>query len=57
MIVLRLDMRIKRGMIDLSMIGGMMIMRGMKKEEGLIEVETMVDMMRAILGLIQSLTF
>ena len=57
MIVLSLDMRIKRGMVDLSMIRGMMIMRGMRKEKGLLEVETMIDMMRAILDLIQSLTF
>ena len=57
MIVLSLDMRIKRGMVDLSMIRGMMIMRGMRKEKGLIEVETMIDMMRAILDLIQNFDF
>ena len=57
MIVLSLDMRIKKGMVDFSMIGGMMIMRGMRKEEGLMEAKTMIDMMRAIRGLIQSLTF
>ena len=57
MIVLSLHMMIKRGMVDLSMIKGMMIMRSMRKYEGLIEADTMIGMTKAIHDLVQSLTF
>ena len=56
MTVLSLDMMIRRDIVDFSMIEGMMTMRIMMKEEGLIEAKTMIGMMRAILDLVQSLT-